>query len=87
MAIRNKAKKRWRKPDFAVCVPPHHSRAPHMKKDSEEEQKPLFQVWLEAYNNRLIEIAQSSPGAKASGLARPSDQDGPQLKPSPGTST
>jgi hypothetical protein len=59
-----------------------------MKKDSEEEeQKPLFQIWLEAYNSRLIEIAQSSPGAKAPGSAQSSDQDRPKLKPSPGTST
>jgi hypothetical protein len=72
------------KPDLEVRIPPHHSRAPHMKKESEDEKKPLFQIWLEAYNSRLVQVAQGSPSSKAPMQARSADQEGPKTEPPSG---
>jgi hypothetical protein len=33
-----------------------------MKK--EEEQKALFEIWLAAYNNRLVQVAQGGPAVR-----------------------
>jgi hypothetical protein len=51
-----------------------------MKEDSENEKKPLFQIWLEAYNNRLVQVAQGSPNAKAPMQARSADQEAPKTE-------
>jgi hypothetical protein len=56
-----------------------------MKKDSEDEQKPLFQIWLEAYNSRLVQLARGNPNAKAPGHARSNDQEASQTEPPSGT--
>jgi hypothetical protein len=55
-----------------------------MKKDSEDEKKPLFQIWLEAYNSRLVQLARGNPNAKDSVQARSNDQEGPQTEPPSG---
>ena len=59
----------------------HIIRAPHMKKDSEDEKKPLFQIWLEAYNSRLVQVAQGSPSAKGPVQAGSNDQETPKTEP------
>lgn len=58
-----------------------------MKKDSEDEKKPLFQIWLEAYNSRLVQVAQGSPNAKGSVQARSNDQEAPKTEPPSDTNT
>jgi hypothetical protein len=55
-----------------------------MKKDSEDEKKPLFQIWLEAYNSRLVQVAQGSPSAKTPMQARSADQEAPKAEPPSG---
>ena len=48
-------------------------------KKKEEKQKPLFEVWLEAYNSRLVEVC--TP--KASAQKKPSEGDSEPEAPSP----
>jgi hypothetical protein len=50
-----------------------------MKKD--EEQKALFETWLAAYNNRLVEVAQGGMASKPR-VEEPSPSD-KQRKPEP----
>jgi hypothetical protein len=48
------------------------------KKKKEEKQKPLFEVWLEAYNSRLVEVC--TPKARAQ--KKPSEGDSESEPPS-----
>jgi hypothetical protein len=52
---------------------------------NEDEKKPLFQIWLEAYNSRLVQVAQGSPNAKAPMQARSADQEAPKPEPPAGS--
>jgi hypothetical protein len=47
-----------------------------MKKD--EEQNALFEVWLAAYNDRLMQVAQGSPASKPRSEA---SSKGGEIKP------
>ncbi len=59
-----------------------------MKKERDEEeqkplleqQKPLFEVWLAAYNYRLVQVAQGSAGTKS-----PSAKEAAKPEPTQGT--
>jgi hypothetical protein len=55
-----------------------------MKKDSEEEQKPLFQIWLEAYNSHLLRVAQRS-SRKDQLQSQPNQREAPEAEPPPGS--
>jgi hypothetical protein len=49
------------------------------KEKKEEKQKPLFEVWLEAYNSRLVQVC--TP--KAPVQKKPSEGDSKPEPPSP----
>jgi hypothetical protein len=66
------------------CGPASHHiiRARHnMKKELEEQQKPLFEVWLEAYNNRLVQVAQGTAKTPAQ---KQGPESGTEPEPSSG---
>lgn len=52
--------------------------------EKEEEQKAVFEIWLAAYNSRLVQVAQGSPGTKARVPAQSADEEGFQPDPSSG---
>ncbi len=57
-----------------------------MKKETEREaeQKRLFEDWLAAYNHRLVQVAQGSPGSRAAVREQATDA-GSKPEPPSGT--
>jgi dsDNA-binding SOS-regulon protein len=52
------------------------------EKENEEEQKPHFEIWLAAYNDRLVQIARAAAKAPVQGQSAESDS-----KPGPSSGT